>query len=97
MSIQDQMDDDLDLFFDLEALAVSATVGGATVSGIFDRPYKEDEMVAGYAPVLYCKTSAVTAVVEGTAVVIGGVNYEVAGIQPDGTGVTGLVLQDLTP
>lgn len=92
-SLLDQMNDDLDLIFDLSAFAREATVGGRTVNGIFDRPYKEETGISGFVPVLYCKSSDVATVAEGTAVVIDGVSYEVVVPQPDGSGVTALVLE----
>jgi len=94
MSLRDEMADDLDAFFDVDEFAVEATVAGASVYGLFDRPHAETIEVSGYSPALYCKTSDVNAVVEGTEVTVDGTDYTVVGIELDGTGVTKLILQE---
>lgn len=68
---------------------VDATIGAATVRGIFDAAYSEGfGIVGGTQPVLRCATSDVSAVVEGTAITIGGVGYTARAVEPDGTGIT---------
>lgn len=73
--------------------ATSATLGGTAVSGIFDNGYAEAFGMDGSAPSLTLKSSAAAAAAHGTAVVVDGVNYTVQGIEPDGTGVTKLILE----
>jgi hypothetical protein len=84
--------EDLDAF--LVDFGVACTIGGAAATGIFDKQYVEAYgMVAGNQPVLLVKDAAAASVVEGTAVVINAVTYSVAGMEPDGTGMTLLRLE----
>lgn len=69
------------------------TVDGANVTAIIDREYIESLDVQGYRPVLYVRTVDITGADEGDAVVAGGVNYTVAVIQNDGTGMSQIVLE----
>lgn len=45
-------------------------------------------------PVLYAPTSMVSMAKRGDEIIVAGSTYEVVGVQPDGTGVTVLVLND---
>jgi hypothetical protein len=73
---------------------VNATIGAATVRGIFDAAFAESlGFVGGTTPQLLCASADVTSVVEGTAVTIAAVSYTVAEIHPDGTGITLLRLE----
>lgn len=73
---------------------VNATIGAATVRGIFDAAFAEMlGFVGGSSPQLLCASTDVTSVAEGTAVAIAAVNYTVAEIRPDGTGITVLKLE----
>lgn len=72
---------------------VTATIGVASVEGLFDNEYVEFRDVAGTRPVLRAVSTEVSSVIEGTAVTVNAVSYTVAGIQPDGTGMTLLVLE----
>jgi len=88
--------EDLDLFFD--DFGQSVTVGGATITAIFDNPYKEIDLQSGQVasrdPQLHCKTSDVTGATKGTTAVVDAVNYTVAEPpMPDGHGMTTLVLK----
>lgn len=85
--------DDLADFFDADEFGITATFSGGDVLGILDRAYIETEDVAGYAPTFIAKTSDLSTVSVGDSVTIDSVVYDVAEIQPDGTGVTTLVLQ----
>ncbi len=88
--------DDLDVFINDDTPGyVDANIAGiGVVGGIFGDDYGEfSGMVAGSKPTLLCISSQITAVVNGTALTINGVNYTVAGApQPDGTGLTTLNL-----
>jgi hypothetical protein len=94
MGLQDQMDDDLDGMLDLNVFAVSAMVGGTVMSVVFDDEYGEALGVNGTSPAIWCKSSDVASVAVGAAVTVGGGSYTVAGIEPDGTGVTKIRLQE---
>ncbi len=93
MSFGDQMEDDLDGMLDLEVFAEQATVGGTVISAIFDAEYGEALWVSGTSPAIWCKSSDVDEVEVGDAVTVSGGSYAVAGIEPDGTGLTVLKLQ----
>lgn len=71
---------------------VAATVGGVSVTGIFDKAYIE---ALGYVnannPVLLVLSSVSAS--EGTAVTVNATSYTVASIEPDGTGLTLLQLE----
>jgi hypothetical protein len=78
----------------LSDFGVSATVGGVALRGIFDNGYADAfGIVSGSAPVLLISSSSAPSVVVGDAVVIGSSNYSVASIEPDGLGMTRLVLK----
>lgn len=87
------MTEDLPSFF-LD-FGVDATVGGATVRGIFDNDFLTSlGVTAGTGPVLLLPTASVDSAVQGDSVVIAAVSYTIAGIEPDGTGLTLLRLQE---
>ena len=97
MNLNDRILDDIDVFVDTETgFAVDAIIGDSTVSGVFDAAYAERLNTAGTAPVFLCRSADVAAVEQGDPVTIDGVEYEVAGIEPDGTGMTTLVLEDVS-
>lgn len=70
----------------------SATIGGVSVDGLFDNGYGEIYGIDSAKPSFQCASSAVAAVTRGTAVTVNAVSYTVAGIEPDGTGLTMLRL-----
>ncbi len=73
---------------------IPATVGGVALTALFDDEYATAlDAVAGSAPVLMVQTSDVPAVALGAAVLLDSTSYTVIGIQPDGTGITRLVLE----
>jgi hypothetical protein len=74
---------------------VSATIGAATVSGLFRQAYADaaSGLAAGSSPVFDCLASAVPTIARGNTVTINSVNYTVLGIEPDGAGWVSLILQ----
>lgn len=76
---------------------VSATVGGASVSAIFDAAYSLGSVgpigMASAQPMLTLATAQVPANPVGTAVVVGSTNYTVGAHEPDGTGISRLMLE----
>ncbi|MBZ0106142.1 MAG: hypothetical protein K8H84_10980 [Sulfuricella denitrificans] len=73
---------------------VNATIGGGTVRGIHDAVFAETfGFTAGFKPVFICPASAVPNIAEGDAVIIAATTYKVAGVEPDGTGMTLLRLE----
>lgn len=98
---------DLAIFFATSDFGVSATLtpgtGSAiTLNGIFDNAHQMVDMdnasVSSVAPVFTCRTSDLDGLRMGKArggdqIVIAGVTYLVRDAQPDGTGVTALILE----
>lgn len=73
---------------------VDAVVGGVTVRCIFDNSFLDTlGIVAGTQPMVLAKSADVSAISVGAAVTIASVIYAVAEIQPDGTGLTRLMLK----
>lgn len=74
-----------------------ATINSVDIDVIFDDHYEvADNGFSGFAataPAIHCLSSEISAVVFDEAVVVNGVNYKVAGIEPDGNGVTTLILK----
>lgn len=84
-------------FFAENDFATQATLGGAAVTGIFTDPYVIGNVGAvGMAtdrPTFVLAASDVPADPVDLPLVIGGVTYAVVDAQPDGTGVTTLLLE----
>ena len=73
---------------------IAATVGAAAITVIFDTDYGDPMgLIAGNRTVITCISSQVAAADVGTAVTIGATSYTVAEVQPDGTGITRLILE----
>lgn len=91
------MTEDLSVFFDATEFADAVTVGGVAVQGIFDAAYAAASVgaygMAGSAPALTLATASVPADPVGLAAVVGGVSYLVAAHEPDGTGISRLLLE----
>jgi hypothetical protein len=88
------MTEDLAPFF--ADFAVAATVNGAAVRGIFDNGFALGAVgigMAGTQPTLRLRTADVTADPVGQAVSVNAVAYTVAAHEPDGTGVSVLMLE----
>ncbi len=69
-----------------------------TITVVFDDAYVLDSVGQGAgaestAPAVLAKSSDVSAAVHGTPLVYGGTTYHVIGIEPDGQGMTRLVLE----
>ena len=88
--------EDLDAFFSTDDFAVDATLAGVAVKGIFDEPYLEplDNRVEGAAPSFTLKEAAAPSVAQGQTLVIGARTFKVRGVEPDGTGVVWLRLEE---
>ena len=75
---------------------VVATIGAATVTGIFDVPTAEAFGMLGTDPTFTCAAADVPGIAAGQAVTINAVAYTVTAVRPDGTGVTVLTLDKAT-
>ena len=80
----------------LQRLADSQAVvnGGAPIAVIFDAPYAApfDGQIDSSAPVCTGASSDLAGLQRGDAITINGVDYRVSAAEPDGTGLTRLVL-----
>lgn len=83
--------------FGIEAayLPLGSTDDPVPVNGIFDKAYVDPlGVVEGAAPVFTCAAASVPAVKHGDALTIDGTTYTVRGVEPDGTGVVLLRLEE---
>lgn len=90
--------EDLSAFFDTTTgFAQAATLDGVAVAGIFDNGYALGQVgpygMAGTQPTLTLPTAQVTGDPVGQTCVVGGASYLVAAHEPDGTGISRLVLE----
>lgn len=98
MSLGNLITSDLDIFFSSDGFAVQATYEGRIINVIFDSEYQALEMLGGgvgvesSSPSALCKTSDVSNAKHGDTLTISGTTYYVTGVQPDGTGITRLLL-----
>jgi hypothetical protein len=68
-----------------------ATIGAASVAGIFDSAYGETMgLVGGYVPVFICASADVSGIAEEQAITISATNFKVAGVEHDHALKTGL-------
>jgi len=81
---------DLSSLFDTDDFAVAATIGEATVNGIFTDDSTDGSELTG--PIFECASADVATVSQGDTITISATGYTVAGIRPDGTGVTVIIL-----
>lgn len=86
--------EDLSEFLNADELATNATIGALTVAGIFDNQFVEVLGVEGLRPIFTCAASDVPSIGHGDNVTINSTLYKVVGVQPDGTGLTSLILED---
>jgi hypothetical protein len=97
-TFKDDLTNDLDIFFNSEEFAVDVTYNAATIQGIFDAEFSsavEGEMgVESTVPQVLLKTSDVPSVAHNETMTINSVVYKVIGIQPDGTGMTLILLSE---
>ncbi len=69
-------------------------IGGATVRGIFDNGYSAAfGDIAGSQPFLLLPTASVGLAVPGDSITVAGTSYTIAESQPDGTGMSRLILE----
>lgn len=96
MSLKTDLISDLDEFLNNEEFAVEMTIGSNTIYGIFDDEYNAVDLQTGQIaqtePQIIVKTSDVSGISLDTEVSINGTTYKIKEIQPDGTGLTTLIL-----
>ena len=81
----------------LADFGIAVTVYGNAIVAIFDNDYVAVDLdgvtLESLGPVLLCETADVSSVAQGDAAVVNAVNYTVAEVRPDGTGMTLLRLR----
>jgi hypothetical protein len=86
--------EDLSMFF--ADFATACTVGAATTLGIFSTPHELGGLgitgVAATQPTLIVRTASVATDPVGLSATVGAVSYVVAAHEPDGTGISRLLL-----
>lgn len=89
--------EDLTAFFDTNGFAVSAILAGGSVAGIFDQAYALADVgltgMASSSPTFTLATSDVPANPAGASLVVNGATYTIVEHQPDGTGMSVLILE----
>lgn len=84
------------VFFNPSEFGVQGTLAGSPVSGVLDDMYATGAVgVGGMAasqPIFVCATPAVDPI--GLTLVVSGKSYLVVGNEPDGTGMSRLVLEE---
>lgn len=90
----------LSVFFDVAGLATSVTLDGSTVAAIFDNDHQlapfTAAAVGGMAssqPMLTLPTTSVPAAPVGKTAVVGSTAYTIVEHQPDGVGISRLMLE----
>ncbi|MCP4989340.1 MAG: hypothetical protein GY928_25775 [Colwellia sp.] len=98
MTFKTDLTTDLDVFINTDEFAVDITYNSTTIQGVFDNEFSsavEGEMgIESTVPQVMVKTSDVASVVHGEVMIIESVNYNIIGIQPDGTGMTLILLSE---
>lgn len=97
-------DIEISAFFDpiltVDAVFTPAGGIGTIIKVIFNKEYQTIEMLSGgvgvesSGPVATCKTSDVSGAKHGDTLAISGTTYYISGVQPDGTGITKLLLSE---
>ena len=85
--------EDFSEFFISDEMADDATIGSATVAGIFENQFVEVNGIEGVRPVFTCAAAEIAKVEHITTIKVKDYTYKVAGIQPDGTGLTSIILE----
>lgn len=87
-------DEDLSLFLSSDGFATTGTLkNGDTITGIFDSAYLDSLSVDSSSPVFLCASGDILGLGRGDEIEIDGIMYCVARLEPDGTGMTNIVLE----
>lgn len=78
----------------LGALAnATATIAGVVIDGVFDAGYRDTLGIANSSPTFRCAAADVADIASNTTVTIAGTAYRLRAKEPDGQGLTVLVLE----
>ncbi len=98
MTFKDDLNDDLDIFLDDDEFAVNVIFKSNTIQGIFDNEFiasVEGEIgIESTIPQGQFKTSDVSSAVQGDTMTINSIVYNIIGVQPDGTGMSLVLLSE---
>jgi len=98
MTFKEDLTNDLDIFLNENEFAVDITYQAATIQGIFDAEFSsavEGEIgIESTVPQVLVKTTDVPSVAHGQTMTINAVVYNIIAIQPDGTGMTLILLSE---
>lgn len=72
----------------------TAVIGATSVSVLFDNGYADVLGIAATGPSILGVGSDLTAATQGSSLTVNGTGYTVTAIEPDGTGLTRLRLQE---
>ncbi|MGB0131158.1 head-tail joining protein [Chlorobium sp.] len=91
--------EDISLFFDAKSgAAVSAVFNSTAISVLFDDEHYaasgEGADISTSQPMVTCRAQDVAGIEQGDSITVDGTAYSVADVQPDGTGVMVLILQE---
>lgn len=90
--------EDFTAFFNIEEHATNATFDGSAIVGILEAPYAEafsdEEGVSTSTPSFMCVEADVPDPI-GKELIVDGGRYQIEQAQPDGEGITTLILQFL--
>lgn len=90
--------ENLSAFLNVDEFATEAIYDWVVIYGIFNNGYIGVPVglavdIESAATTYICKTSDVSCAVHGELITINTIEYRIVGIQPDGTGITVLVLE----
>ena len=85
--------EDLTAFFNAAEHGTAASLDGLPVVGIFGNAFADAYGISSREVLYTLPTASCSAVTISSTLVVGSATYRVASIQPDGTGVTTLVLE----
>lgn len=77
----------------LADFGAACVFGAAVFTAIPDSGFVEVNGVEDMHPLLHCRTADVSTLAHGDSGTVVGVAYSIVGIQPDGTGMTVLLLE----
>ena len=83
---------DMPVFF--SDFGVAATLDGGAVRGVFDSEYMQAfDGMAGTTSMFRLPSTSAASATTSSVLVVGAASYRVRSVQPDGTGVTVLMLE----
>jgi hypothetical protein len=89
-------DEDFSVYLSTNEFASDATLNGVAVRGIFDNAYVATEPGMGMSstqPLFALPTADVPANPVGKSLIVNGATYAIASHEPDGTGMSTLILE----